>query len=178
MTARVLEIDDKCKRFPSAVVRPSDFAFHDVGALDSSHVVNDPTLSLYCLDVSKRAALFVRTPPDVNLAQAPFVYQVQYEKATELVSVSFGELHELAAAVSPSEHLVLVRNTGRCGSTLVSLALAAADNAVSLSQPDVCYQSTSSATKTTQSSAHCSKAAQHSCAPQGRLPPGRSSSAA
>jgi Sulfotransferase domain len=141
VTAKVLAIDDRLRRGPWARVRPADFAFHETGTTDSSCVFEDPTLSLYCIDTGARVALFVRTPPEVDLSRASFLYQTQYEAATELVSVPFDELHRLAAAKPlPPDRLVQVCSTGRCGSTLVSHAFAAAANVVSLSEPDVYNQ--------------------------------------
>lgn len=120
---------------------PSDFATHETGSIELSRVLDDPTLSLYCIDPVGRTALFVRTPPQLDLSSAPFLYQAQYTQATEAVSVPFGQLHDLATrAPIPSERLVLVQSTGRCGSTLVSQALAAAEGVVSLSEPDVYLQ--------------------------------------
>jgi hypothetical protein len=48
--------------------------------------------------------------------------------------------HEVAPIDPTSERLVMVQSTGRCGSTLVSHAFAAADDAMSFSEPDVYYQ--------------------------------------
>jgi hypothetical protein len=103
--------------------------------------VVDPTLSLYCVDPVRRTALFVRTPPELDLSSPAFLYQAQYTQATEVVSVPFGQLHDLARSASlPPERLVLVQSTGRCGSTLVSHAMAAGEGVVSLSEPDVYTQ--------------------------------------
>ncbi len=84
--------------------------------------------------------LFARTPPEVELSGAPFLYLTQYRYATELMSVPFAEVRRVAdASPVPSERIVQVHSTGRCGSTLVSNA-AAADDVISLSEPDVYYQ--------------------------------------
>jgi hypothetical protein len=45
-----------------------------------------------------------------------------------------------AAKPVPVGRLVMVQSTGRCGSTLVSHAFAAADNVMSFAEPDVYYQ--------------------------------------
>ncbi len=104
-------------------------------------MLEDATLSLYCLDPIERVGLFVRTPPEVELGLAPFLFLTQYESATHLVSVPFDEMHVLAAAKPvPAERLVLVQSTGRCESTLVSHAFAAADNVMSFAEPNVYYQ--------------------------------------
>jgi hypothetical protein len=51
-------------------------------------ILDDPTISLYCLDPEKEQAIFVKVPPDVNLNQAPFYYVAQYEQAIQLIKVS------------------------------------------------------------------------------------------
>jgi len=140
VTATVLAIDERHRPIAGAAVRPGDFVFHAAGTIDSGRLLDDPMLSLYCIDAAERTAIFVRTPPFVDLAQAPFFYQTQFEMATELVSVPFAELHMLAASAGNPSPLVQIHSTGRCGSTLVSQALAAADDVVSLSEPDVYYQ--------------------------------------
>jgi len=140
VAATVLAIDERCKEVLVVPGRPSDFATHETGSMELSLVL-DPTLSLYCIDLAGRTALFVRTPPQLDLSNAPFLWQAQYTQATEVVSVPFGELHDLAAkAPIPPERLVLVQSTGRCGSTLVSQALAAGEGVVALSEPDVYHQ--------------------------------------
>ena len=137
----MLAVDHRWKVHPAAAAKRSDFTAHTVGSLDPSAVIEDPALSLYCIDAVERTGIFVRTPPHVNLLQAPFLYQTQFAEATEIISVPFQELHELAARVRfSSEGLVLVQSTARCGSTLVCQALAAGDDVVALSEPDVYFQ--------------------------------------
>jgi hypothetical protein len=141
VTAKLLAIERRRKVHPAAAASPADFAVHQVGSLDRRQLVEDPTLSLYSLDPVERAALFVRTPPEIDLSRAPFLWHAQFTHATELVSVPFHELTELAQQVPSSlERVVFVHSTGRCGSTLASLALAEADGVVALSEPDVFIQ--------------------------------------
>ena len=139
--AKLLAIDDRPKPILVAVATPSDFTYHEVAPIDPTCVLEDAALSLYCLDPVQRVGLFTRTPPEVNLGLAPFLYQAQYKSATELVSVAFDEMHGLAAAVPvPPDRLVMVQSTARCGSTLVSQAFGAVQNVMSFSEPDVYYQ--------------------------------------
>jgi hypothetical protein len=140
MAATVLAIDERCKTVLVALARPTDFATHETGSMELSRVL-DPTLSLYCIDPVGRTALFVRTPPQLDLSSAPFLWQAQYTGATEVISVPFGQLHDLARRTPvPPERLVLIQSTGRCGSTLVTHTLAAGEGVVALSEPDVYHQ--------------------------------------
>ena len=141
MEARTLIIEEKLRTVPPATVRPSDFRLREGGAVDPGIVLRDPNLSLYCLDLERREALFVETPPGTDLSRAPFLYQAQYDAALRLVAVPLGTLHRLAAgaAVDPSR-LILIYSVGRCGSTLVSRAFSVVEGVDSLSEPDVFTQ--------------------------------------
>ena len=49
------------------------------------------------------------------------MYQAQFTTATEVIEVSFEEMHQLAAAYPlAAERLEMVYSTGRCGPTLAS----------------------------------------------------------
>jgi hypothetical protein len=73
-------------------------ATHFVGSLDPLRLVDDPTLSLYCLEAVERTGIFVRTPSHVDLSRAPFLYQTQFAEATEDISVPFREMHNRHAS--------------------------------------------------------------------------------
>lgn len=83
----------------------------------------------------------MKTQPGVDLAQAPFFYQAQYENSVNLISVPYETLHKLASEISlDSRHLILVYSVGRCGSTLLGSALNAVDGIVGISEPDAITQ--------------------------------------
>jgi hypothetical protein len=141
MEARSLIIEEKLRTFPISVVNPSDFRVREGGAVDPRIVLQQPNLTLYCLDFENRQALFVETPPDCELSRAPFLYQAQYDAASRLIQVPFETLHRLAAEVviDPAS-LILIYSVGRCGSTLVSRAFNEVEGVDSLSEPDVFTQ--------------------------------------
>lgn len=139
--AKLLGIDARTKRHPVLPARFDDFTCKELGPVDPEVVLRDPALSLYCIDPAERAATFVRTPPELDLSKAAFLYDAQFSSATEVVLVPFDEVHRLAeAAHVPSDRLVWVHSTGRCGSTLVSQVLAGVPGVVCLSEPDVYMQ--------------------------------------
>lgn len=110
-------------------------------AIDPQIVVIHPRISLYCLDHANQRALFVETAPGVDLSQAPFFYQSQYENSLNAFSVSYDTLHSLAKDISLDDHrLILVYSVGRAGSTLLGSALNAVDGVVGISEPDVFTQ--------------------------------------
>jgi hypothetical protein len=141
MSARVLTIEDKLRQDPITIVSLDDFQYRDSDAIEPHVVLEQPTISLYCLDHTNHQAIFVETPPDVDLSTAPFYYQTQYQTARRLFAVSYDTLHALAQEVQlDPRHLILIYSVGRCGSTLVSQALNQADGVVSFSEPDVYTQ--------------------------------------
>jgi hypothetical protein len=141
MRANVLAITQRRRESPLAVPAPSDFEFVTEATVDAAVVARNPAISLYCLDHVRGCALFVETPAAVDLTQAPFFYQAQYEHALRVFELSYATLHALATTLPLDDRrLVLVYSVGRAGSTFVSSAFNAVDGAVSLSEPDVFTQ--------------------------------------
>lgn len=141
MTANELEITARKRQNPIGVADPADFEFSEGADIDPQTVVTNPLISLYCLDHTNRRALFVETQPDVDLTQAPFFYQAQYENTVRLIGVPYETLHQLAGNISlDSSRLILVYSTGRSGSTLLGSALNAVEGTINYSEPDVFTQ--------------------------------------
>lgn len=72
MGAQRLIIEGKKRVNPIVPVSLNDFAYHRGDAIDSTVVLQQPPISLYCLDHHNQQAIFVETPSDVDLSQAPF----------------------------------------------------------------------------------------------------------
>lgn len=142
MDARKLVITEKLRDAGDVrTVRPSDFRLRDEGAIEPRIVIQNPNLTLYCLDLESREALFLETPPDCDLTRVPFLYAAQYESALRAVSVPFTLLDHLATeVVIDPARLTMIYSVGRCGSTLVSRAYAEVAHVESLSEPDVFTQ--------------------------------------
>jgi len=141
MAANLLTIKERKRPDPFAVADPSDFEFEVGEVIDAQTIVTNPRITLYCLDHTNHRALFVETAPGVDLSQAPFFYQAQYENTVNLYGVSYDTLHQLAEDISfDSQKLMLVYSTGRSGSTLIGFALNAVDGVVGISEPDVFTQ--------------------------------------
>src|SRR5436190_10016493 len=135
MEARVLVIEEKLRTAEIGIVGPADFRVRDGGAADPRIVLQQPNLSLYCVDFENRQALFAETPPERDLSRAPFLYQAQYEAARRLIQIPFETLHRLAAeVVIDPARLILIYSVGRCGSTLVSHAFNEVEGVESLSE--------------------------------------------
>jgi len=136
-----LTIDAKVKSNPFGTVSADDFQLQPGRPIDPRIVLEQPTVSLYCLDHANQRALFVDTPPAVDLLQAPFYFIAQYEAAQRLIAAPYATLHMLAGEVEiDPQRIILFYSTGRCGSTLVSHVLNQTPNALSFAEPDVFTQ--------------------------------------
>jgi hypothetical protein len=141
MQAYELTIEAKVKAAPFAIVAAEDFQVQTERAIDPHVVLEQPTLSLYCLDHANGRALFVDTPPEVDLLRAPFYFIAQYQAAQRLIAVPYASLHALAGAVEiDPQRIILLYSTGRCGSTLLSHVLNQNPAVASFSEPDVFSQ--------------------------------------
>ena len=105
--------------------QPADFVLGPGRAVERARIL-DPDVSPYCFDFDAHELLCVSTPP---LAGATFFYQAQRQGARSVVKVPYDDLPE--AIASP----VLIFSVGRCGSTLLVKALAAA-GVDAVSEPD------------------------------------------
>ena len=117
-------------------VNIKDFTLRHDGEDDPAQLLIHPDLSLYCLDLEHKEAVFVSTPSGIDLENAPFYYQAQFEHAESVFTVSFDTFLDLSARISPADTLVLIHNIGRCGSTLLSKAFSQLKSCISYSEPD------------------------------------------
>lgn len=136
MSATILNISEKVRQDPTAFVSLSDFRTTPAEAVPSHRILQDPTITLYCLDDATKQAIFVQSAPDADLMQHPFFYQAQFEHARRLFAVSYETLHQLAAALPADKKLLLIYSVGRCGSTLLSQVFDSVEGILSLSEPD------------------------------------------
>ncbi|HEX6507595.1 MAG TPA: sulfotransferase [Chloroflexota bacterium] len=136
----IFDIEEKRKQFWAQTADADNFSVRLAGEADPSIVVEDPNITLYCVDPSESRALFVRTPEDVDIAEGPFFYAAQYDHAHQVLAVPYDLFHELGAKIHSDAPLVHVHSTGRAGSTLMSKAFAEMDATMSLSEPDIYTQ--------------------------------------
>ena len=137
---RVLQILGRQRTDPTQMVSLDDFQFREVEASDDvcTAVAERPNVTPYCLDHNNRRMIFAETPPEINLSDAPFYYQAQYEAATRLIAIPYDRVHEIATRKPGcSAELIFIFSVGRCGSTLLSKMWSRLDDTDSLSEPDV-----------------------------------------
>jgi hypothetical protein len=140
MTAQSLTIEAKHRQMVSFLASLADFTTIPGEQVDPNIVLSNRNFSLYCLDDATQRAIFVELPSNVNLATAPFVYQVQYEQAERLVAMPYETFRDVARQLPTVQHLILIYSSGRGGSTLMSHIFNALDSVLSLSEPDAAFQ--------------------------------------
>lgn len=137
MNATVLHIDQRERPRVSQIASLSDFTCMPGEAFDAQQIIDNANISIYCLDHAARQAIFTELPPGIDLAQASFYYQAQFDQAQRLIAIPYDVLYKLTDRISlDTSRLILIHNIGRCGSTLLSTALNEVDSVVSLSEPD------------------------------------------
>ena len=118
-----------------------NFHLRETGQVPAERILASPYVSLYGLDVENRQAVFVETPADVDLSQAPFYPTTQFEKAERVLTVSFDTMLQLALSVPVDDtRLISIYSTGRCGSTLASQVFAQVPGVVNISEPHALSQ--------------------------------------
>src|SRR4051794_26790867 len=100
MSATVLNIVEKVKPFDAVPASLENFVVTEGDSIPAQIVIDNPNVSLYCLDDANQRAIFVETPPGVALAEAPFYYVTQYNHALRLVAVPYERFHQLADGIS------------------------------------------------------------------------------
>ena len=140
MRVNQFAIDNKHRRNIGHVAQLEDFTITRQGEVDVTAVVDNPAVSLYCLDDKARQAVFVQLPPDVDLAKTPFVYLTQHEQAQRLFTMPYETFHQVAASLPPVTRPIFLHITGRSGTTLLSHAFNESGLVKSLAEPDVVSQ--------------------------------------
>jgi hypothetical protein len=140
--ARILEIESRTRRDPTRVASLDDFALYESPAEGGeallAQVATNPNVTPYCLDPLTRRMIFVETAPGIQLDEAQFCYQRQFEAASRLISLPYETAFAIAELSDPRfDDLVLIYSVGRCGSTLVSRIWRLVNDTWSLSEPDV-----------------------------------------
>ena len=109
MNAQILNIESRRRQKPLDLASPTDFGFNEGKTLDAQLIIENPNISLYCLDHENQRALFIET--DVDLSKAPFYYQAQYENTINLFAISYDTLHQLAEYIQFDNERVIAHPT-------------------------------------------------------------------
>ena len=118
MMATSFEIVDRLRGRSFQLADIRDFRLRQIGQQPAERILENPHITLYSLDFENRRAVFVETPADVNLSQAPFYFVTQFEKATRVLTIPFETMVQLSQAVSIDDNrLISIYSVGRCGSS-------------------------------------------------------------
>ncbi len=124
-----------------SISSPRDFHYFDEKEVSADVVIDDPRVTLYCLDARRQEAVFVEAKTSVALHDDPFFYQAQYRHAQGAVVMPLSAWHAAATAKGDRfERAVMIHSVGRCGSTLLSKMFGQLPQCLSLSEPDVYTQ--------------------------------------
>jgi len=141
MKAQVFDVLSRNKLLPFETPDVEDFELSEKGFVDAQSILDNPNISLYCLEPQNQRAVFVETPNVDKISAAPFYYISQYEHATQVLKISYEALERLADQVMLNDQrMILIYSMGRCGTTVISSAFSQAEDVVSLSEPDVFTQ--------------------------------------
>ena len=126
--------------FPLGDIR-KNFHLRETGQLPAGKILDNTHISLYGLDFENRWAVFVETPAEVDLSQAPFYFRTQFEKAKRVLTIPFETMVQLAKSVEIDDNrLIFIYSVGRCGSTLASQIFAQMPGVINISEPYVLSQ--------------------------------------
>ncbi|MFO0696095.1 MAG: hypothetical protein U0230_21205 [Polyangiales bacterium] len=131
---------------PSDVASARDFwtrGGSDI-SLEGALRADSRSISPYGLDLARREVSFVRTRPELDLAKAhPFFYEAQRENAETLITASFDEVRDTAAALGSAPfRFAFLYSPGRCGSTVAGKIAGRLPGVQSISEPDFFSQVT------------------------------------
>lgn len=136
-TARILHIRSRHREHMGVVASLADFNWRPGEPLAAAHLLDDPRISLYCLDHASRRAIFTALPAGVDPLQAPFMYQAQFDHAEHLIALPYADFLQLAEQMPVTRPQILcLHNIGRCGSTVLCRALGELDGLIAFSEPD------------------------------------------
>ena len=137
LTAIKLRIHSRHREHMGIITSLDDFEWSAADTIDAASLLDDPNITLYCLDQTNKRAIFTALPADIDLSRAPFMYQEQFDRAQFLVALPYADFLRLAEIIPFDDTALLcLHNIGRCGSTVLARAFDEIDNVITLSEPD------------------------------------------
>jgi hypothetical protein len=141
LKATTIEIVDRPDHPPYRGPDLRNFRLGETGQLPAREILENPHITLYGLDFENSQAVFVQTPADVDLSQAPFYFTTQFEEARRVLTISFDTMLQLSQSVSVDDaRLISIYSVGRCGSTLASQIFAQIPGVINISEPSALSQ--------------------------------------
>jgi hypothetical protein len=136
MQATTFEVLDRPGDAPYRRPGLGGFRLCEIGQGPAEEILRNRHITLYSLDFENREAAFVETASDVDLSQAAFYFDTQFEEATRVWTVPFETMMQLGkSATIDDSRLIHIYSTGRCGSTLASQIFAQIPGVINISEP-------------------------------------------
>ena len=127
----------KRKWIEVAECTPGDFLTWPISNIHPKYILNR-NVSLYA--ITKDVAVFVETPECIDIHRSdvhPFLYMAQFVQCKRVITIPIQFFHRLAGEIGdPSCQVILLSNTGRCGSTIVGQIIESVPGTLLMSEPD------------------------------------------
>lgn len=137
MKTTVYKLSDKTREASLAVATIGMFDLSNAEEVSAQEILENPSISLYCLDFENRQAVFVETPSDIGLSVVPFYFLTQYETATRVLTITFETMIDLADKIVLDDiRFIFIHSVGRSGSTLASQIFSQLPSVLNISEPD------------------------------------------
>ncbi len=115
-----------------------DFALiHQSWENPEKAILNDKCVNLMGLDTEH--AFFAVLPEDVDSYDGAFMYVTYVQRAIEVITLPLKDFVKLSDKL-PESKVLLLSNTSRCGSTLLTKMLQRLDGVIAMSEPDFLTQ--------------------------------------
>ena len=116
---------------------PADFITWPITRIHPKCILKR-NVSLYA--ITKDVAVFVETPDGIDIYSSdfhPFLYMAQFQQCQRVITMPIQSFHRLAEEIGdPSCQVILLSNTGRCGSTIVGQIIESVQGTLLMSEPD------------------------------------------
>ena len=127
----------KRKWIEVAECTPGDFLTWPLSNVHPKYILKQ-NVSLYA--ITKDVAVFIETPEGIDIQRSdvhPFLYMAQFEQCQRVITIPIQFFHRLAGEIGdPSCQVILLSNTGRCGSTIVGQIIESVPGTLLMSEPD------------------------------------------
>ncbi|ELU14331.1 hypothetical protein CAPTEDRAFT_199755 [Capitella teleta] len=116
-----------------------DFILEHDEYVDLDYVVQHDNICLFFFDPHQDVVVFAEAEPGRVLWKSSsdsFVTMSQYKHAERLIVMRMADFHKLCATLpDPTKSVIIMGNTGRCGSTLLTQVYEYSNKVISISEP-------------------------------------------
>ena len=137
MKATVYKPSNKTREASLGIATIGMFNLLEAEEVSAQDILENSSITLYCLDFENRQAVFVEIPSEIDLSVVPFYFLTQFEAATRILTISFETMIDLAKKiVLEDSRFIFIHSVGRSGSTLASQIFSQLPSVLNISEPD------------------------------------------